>query len=142
MEQTSSFGYWLRSRKALDLTQDEFAQRVGCATATIKKIEADERCPSRQMAERLVTCLEIPDSERPDFLRAARGELADDCLASPLETPPSSNPSAHGYYGNSPTRSARSTASSTSSQPVLGADFGRSPDLTSTAHVLRYAHIG
>ena len=61
MERTTSFGYWLRRRrKALDLTQDELAQRVGCATGTIKKLESDERRPSRQMADRLADCLEIP----------------------------------------------------------------------------------
>ena len=40
MERTSSFGYWLRRRRrALDLTQDELALRVGCALGTIKKLE-------------------------------------------------------------------------------------------------------
>ncbi|HET9224445.1 MAG TPA: helix-turn-helix transcriptional regulator, partial [Roseiflexaceae bacterium] len=46
MSDTVSFGYWVRRRrKALDLTQAELAQRVGCAMVTIKKIEADERRP-------------------------------------------------------------------------------------------------
>ncbi len=84
MEPTTSFGYWVRRRrKAQDLTQDELAQRVGCATSTIKKIEADERRPSRQLAERLVHCLDIPETERPAFLQAARAELAVDHLAAP-----------------------------------------------------------
>src|SRR5687768_12242117 len=49
----SSFGRWLqRRRKALDLTQEELAQRVACAAETIRKIEADVRRPSRQIAER------------------------------------------------------------------------------------------
>ena len=48
MERTTSFGYWLRRRrKALDLTQDELAHRVGCAVGTIKKLEGDERRPSK-----------------------------------------------------------------------------------------------
>jgi DNA-binding XRE family transcriptional regulator len=43
MEQ-HSFGYWLRlKRKALDLTREGLADRVGCSAATIRKIEADER---------------------------------------------------------------------------------------------------
>ncbi len=55
MEPISSFGYWLRRRrKALDLTQDELARQVGCAIGTLKKIETDERRPSKQLAERLV----------------------------------------------------------------------------------------
>src|SRR5215208_3118696 len=54
MEGNASFGYWIRRRrKALDLTQDELARQVGCALSTIRKIEADERRPSRQVAERL-----------------------------------------------------------------------------------------
>ena len=54
METTASFGYWVRrQRKALDLTQQALAGRVGCSAATLKKIEADERRPARQMAGRL-----------------------------------------------------------------------------------------
>jgi len=50
METTASFGYWIRrQRKALDLTQQVLAERVGCSLAEIKKIEGDERKPSRQM---------------------------------------------------------------------------------------------
>ena len=46
-----SFGNWVKHRrKALDLTQLELAQRVGCSLATIVKIESDERRPSRQDA--------------------------------------------------------------------------------------------
>jgi tetratricopeptide (TPR) repeat protein/transcriptional regulator with XRE-family HTH domain len=71
--QTHSFGYWLRRRrKALDLTQDALAQRVYCSGFTIRKIEADERRPSRHLAERLAASLAIADDERQDFLDAAR----------------------------------------------------------------------
>jgi len=87
MEQQFSFGAWLRRRrKALDLTQDELAGRVGCATATIKKIEADERRPSRQMAERLAGCLDVPPAEQAAFLAAARSALAVDALEAPQGT--------------------------------------------------------
>src|SRR5262249_20820183 len=79
---------WLRRRRrALDLTRDELALQVGCAAATIKKIEADERRPSKQLAERLAICLQIPDAECAAFLKAARAELAVDRLA-PLAQPP------------------------------------------------------
>jgi class 3 adenylate cyclase len=82
MDTSPSFGYWLRRRrKALDLTQAELAQRVGCVVTTIKKIETDERRPSKQLAERLADCLAIPPVERAPFLQAARGELAADRLA-------------------------------------------------------------
>jgi transcriptional regulator with XRE-family HTH domain len=69
MEPTNSFGYWLRRRrKALDLTQDELARQVGCAIGTLKKIETDERRPSKQLAERLADCLQVADTERVAFL--------------------------------------------------------------------------
>jgi transcriptional regulator with XRE-family HTH domain len=73
IENTSSFGYWIRRhRKALDLTQAELAELVGCALPTIKKIESDERRPSLMMAQRLAECLEIPESEKEMFIKVAR----------------------------------------------------------------------
>ena len=72
-DRTHSFGYWLRRRrKALDLTQEALAQRVSCSGFSIRKIEADERRPSRRLAERLAASLAIPEEERRDFLDAAR----------------------------------------------------------------------
>jgi tetratricopeptide (TPR) repeat protein/transcriptional regulator with XRE-family HTH domain len=72
-ERVQSFGYWLRRRrKALDLTQGALAQRVFCSAFSIRKIEADERRPSRALAERLAKSLAIPDAERRQFLAAAR----------------------------------------------------------------------
>jgi tetratricopeptide (TPR) repeat protein/transcriptional regulator with XRE-family HTH domain len=72
-DRTDSFGYWLRRRrKALDLTQEALAQRVSCSGFTIRKIEADERRPSRRLAERLAASLAVPEEERRDFLDAAR----------------------------------------------------------------------
>jgi class 3 adenylate cyclase len=91
MERTTSFGYWLRRRrKALDLTQEELAGQVGCAVGTIKKLETDERRPSKQLAARLANLLAIPSEEQPAFLKAARAELAVDELAvaaQPIESP-------------------------------------------------------
>ena len=72
-DRTHSFGYWLRRRrKALDLTQEALAQRVSCSVFSIRKVEADERRPSRRLAERLAASLAIPEEERRDFLDAAR----------------------------------------------------------------------
>src|SRR5574341_24265 len=74
METTSSFGYWIRrQRKALDLTQQILADRVGCSLAAIKKIEAAERRPSRQIAERMADVLGVPRDQRTIFLECARG---------------------------------------------------------------------
>lgn len=75
METTDSFGYWVRRRrKALDLTQEALAECVSCAVVTLRKIEADERRPSQQMAERLAQCLALPAAECPWFIAAALGE--------------------------------------------------------------------
>jgi predicted ATPase/transcriptional regulator with XRE-family HTH domain len=72
-ERTLSFGYWLRRRrKTLDLTQEALAERVNCSGFTIRKIEADERRPSRRLAERIAAALAVPEAERRDFLAAAR----------------------------------------------------------------------
>lgn len=82
---THSFGYWLRRRrKALDLTQEELGQRVSCSRFAIRKIEADERRPSRHLAERLAERLGIPAEERAAFLEAARAVHSSDRLALPV----------------------------------------------------------
>jgi predicted ATPase/transcriptional regulator with XRE-family HTH domain len=82
-----SFGNWVRRRrKTLDLTQEELAQRVGCSASLLYKIEADERRPSRQIAELLVEHLEIPADRRDLFLKVARQEKNVDHLDS--VTPP------------------------------------------------------
>ena len=83
-----SFGSWVRRRrKALDLTQEELAQRVGCSVSLIFKIESDERRPSRQIAALLVEHLEIPPDQRDLFLKVARQEKTADHLE--FLTPPS-----------------------------------------------------
>src|SRR5215207_10995425 len=92
METTSSFGYWIRrQRKALDLTQRVLAERVGCSLAAIKKIESDERRPSRQIAERLADILGMPASQQRIFLEVARGVRPVDQLLLVRE-PPVSKP--------------------------------------------------
>lgn len=82
VDHTVSFGYWIRrQRKALDLTQEALARRVGCATVTIRKIERDERRPSHLMAERLADALGVPKSERRQFLQVALAERSPAGLA-------------------------------------------------------------
>jgi hypothetical protein len=51
---------------------------------TIRKIETDERRPSRQIAERLAECLQVPADQCAAFLQAARAELAVDRLTPPI----------------------------------------------------------
>jgi predicted ATPase/transcriptional regulator with XRE-family HTH domain len=73
VEGGSSFGTWLRARrKALDLTQFDLAERVGCAEATVQRIEVGERRPSKQVAALLAEALGVPAADRAQFLRFAR----------------------------------------------------------------------
>jgi predicted ATPase/transcriptional regulator with XRE-family HTH domain len=70
-----SFGRWLKERrKALDITQRDFARRIGCASVTLGKIESDARRPSTQLAELMADHLELSVDERKAFLRFARIE--------------------------------------------------------------------
>lgn len=86
MDENLSFGYWVRRRrKALDLTQAELGRRVSVSEAMIRKIEADERRPSRELAELLADQLAVPAAERVAFLRAARDILAVEKLEVPRE---------------------------------------------------------
>lgn len=69
-----SFGSWVRSRRRqLDLTQLELGKRAGCSEAAIRKIEANERKPSHQLAGLLADALLIPASEKEPFIQYARG---------------------------------------------------------------------
>lgn len=75
MDTQTSFGVWVRQRRrALDMLQKELADSAGCSTATLQKIERDERRPSRQLAERLAVCLNVPPEEQAIFMQVARGE--------------------------------------------------------------------
>lgn len=76
MEADVSFGNWIQKRrKALDLTQVELAKRAGCSVSALRKIEADERRPSKQLAGLLADSLEIPTEDKTKFIRIARGEM-------------------------------------------------------------------
>jgi predicted ATPase/DNA-binding XRE family transcriptional regulator len=70
-----TFGAWLKSRRRqLDLTQKGLAHQVGCSVGTIRKMEADERRPSRQLAGLLAEYLEIPIDQHDVFIAFARSE--------------------------------------------------------------------
>ncbi len=74
MTEPNSFGTWLRQqRRALDLTQQALADQVGCATITLRRMEADEYKPSNELALVLFEKLGIPESERTQWVRFARG---------------------------------------------------------------------
>lgn len=67
------FGQWLKQRrKALDITQEDLAERTNCAVSTIYKIEAGVRRPSRQVAALLAEHLQIPPQHYDAFITFAR----------------------------------------------------------------------
>jgi transcriptional regulator with XRE-family HTH domain/tetratricopeptide (TPR) repeat protein len=75
MNSDVTFGEWLkRRRRELDLTQQELAQRVGCTVSTLRKIEAGERRPSKELAILLATYLDIAPEEYDRFITFARTE--------------------------------------------------------------------
>ena len=89
----ATFGAWVRlRRRQLDLTQAELGKRAGCSEAAIRKIEADERQPSRQLAQLLAGALEIAESDQPAFLQAARGLLLDSLSPQPARKNPNNLP--------------------------------------------------
>ncbi len=83
-----SFGAWLkRRRRQLDLTQKELAYQAGCSVGTIRKIEADERRPSRQLATLLAQHLDIPPEQHEPFIAFARAEPYTADMSLPILAP-------------------------------------------------------
>lgn len=81
-----SFGAWLRARRrALDLTQRALADLAFCSTVTIKKIESDQRRPSRELAHALANALGMPQAQQASFIECARGLRPVDALGSATE---------------------------------------------------------
>src|SRR2546430_364232 len=73
MSEQAQFGAWLRQRrKEYGYTQDELAELAGSPPATIRKLEAGERRPSKQIAELREDSLEVPPQERGTVLGLAR----------------------------------------------------------------------
>lgn len=72
------FGVWLkRRRKSLGLTQKALAARADYSVAMLRKIEADDRRPSLELASRLAELLDVAVEERAAFLEFARGGWSD-----------------------------------------------------------------
>lgn len=92
----SVFGQWLKKRRqALDLTQHELAEAVGYSVASIRKMEAGQRRPSKQVAEKMAACLELSPDEYTAFMRFARTDK-DVHEAGPLvPLPPLPRPAGH-----------------------------------------------
>src|SRR5512144_516739 len=94
-----TFGAWLRQQRTdLKLAREQFAERVGCSVALLRKIEDGERRPSTQIAELIANSLNIPEADRATFVRVARGELNLERLSpvlNPAATPNASAPPRH-----------------------------------------------
>lgn len=105
-------GVWLKKRRrALDLTQEDLAQRAYCSVHTIRKIETGDLKPSEELALELARALALPVQTRASFVNFARtpeatapenafaqnesaslgAETAELASASPTATPPSEN---------------------------------------------------
>lgn len=70
---SQTFGQMVRERRLfLDMTQEELAERAGCATISARRIEAGTLRPSSQLAEQLANVLGIPAEERDAFVKLAR----------------------------------------------------------------------
>lgn len=86
MEEMISFGHWLKLRhQALRLTQNALADLVFCSVELIRKIEADARHPSPEIAERLARHLGLAPHQCITFVKVARAELQADWLPAPTE---------------------------------------------------------
>jgi predicted ATPase/transcriptional regulator with XRE-family HTH domain len=84
-----SFGAQLRARRrVLDLTQAELGRLAGCSAAAIRKIEAEERRPSAQLAGLLADALGVKGVELEQFVAAARGRPVQFASAMPPEPAP------------------------------------------------------
>ena len=72
MQEPLTFRRWMKQlRAALDLTQEQLAEEVGCAAHTIRTFENGTRRPSRELAERLAGALQVAPEQAGGFLRLA-----------------------------------------------------------------------
>ncbi len=82
------FGQLVRERRLeMGLTQSEFANRVGCAVITLRRIEAGTLRPSYQMAERFALALNIPEEDQLGFIRLSRQMKPSPPIPKPTPTP-------------------------------------------------------
>jgi predicted ATPase/DNA-binding XRE family transcriptional regulator len=92
MQEEISFGTWLRrQRRALDLSQQAFANQVGCAEVTLRRIEAGRLKPSKQLANIILEKLDTPQSERSQWISFARGLSGIPCPPTRFSNKPITN---------------------------------------------------
>ncbi|MEJ2512921.1 MAG: helix-turn-helix domain-containing protein [Anaerolineales bacterium] len=100
-----TFGEWLQQeRNHRRLTREEFANRVGCSVAMLRKIEYGERRPSAQIAGLIANSLGIPPTEHETFIKVARGELRTNRISqlSILAQTPNISPAQTASHNNLP----------------------------------------
>ena len=92
MQEELSFGTWLRKqRRALDLSRQAFADQVGCAEVTLRRIEAGTLKPSKDLANILLEKLGISQTEQPQWVSFARGLSGFPSQSIPSSNKPKSN---------------------------------------------------
>ena len=134
MESLDSFGEWLRERRTvLRLTRVELAECVSCSVSALRKIEADERRPSRQLAELLANCLLIAPEKRPLFIDVARGHSRVSFLGKPEP-----DPKAETSLPSTPTKTTDTKPAEPGwNLPAPSTSLiGRETELASLAHLL------
>lgn len=113
-----SLGPWLKQRRrVLDMTQDELAQRATCSLATIRKIEAGDLLPSKQLAHQIAIALGIPEAEHAAFVTFARAERAAVLATAFVEPAPSSE-----YFGQ-PRQEPRRQRMPAQLTPLVGREW-------------------
>lgn len=76
MSELSTFGKWVKAqRNALGVCQADFARQVYCAEITLRKIEADERRPSPELALLILREFRVPQNQEQALLELARNTL-------------------------------------------------------------------
>ena len=69
----TTFGAWVRQRRrGLDLTQAELADRISYSTITLRRVEAGERRPSRELIDALAAALAVPADDLGLFRELGR----------------------------------------------------------------------
>ncbi len=73
MDGDVSLGSWIKHQRSVhDLTQEELAERISCSVSTIRKIESDERRPSKQLAADLARGFGLTGDAAREFTQWAR----------------------------------------------------------------------
>lgn len=139
MTEHPTFGRWLKLRRSgMGLTQVQFGEQVGYAGETIRKVEADELRPSRQMAERLASVLDIAPADRAAFIRFARDQGVEEPIALPdkVKIPPIASPVPSGVRSENTTPSQPNLP--IPREPLIGRDW----ELTVVQNLLLRPNVG